>query len=178
MSRFLTFDSWGNDPVVSYGRFNFDVQLCADRLVPVDDFAMVRDPFFKPLFGLFTFDESGVKDTVVAGCGACAGEVGEGVVHIVKELVVVAERFDLECGEEVVSALVFVAGSGDPDAGEGLAHDGANCGETVAFVGAVFASSPKGQEEVFVRRSYRLVEWISVGVGDPSGFERDADSSC
>jgi hypothetical protein len=139
---------------------------------------MVRNTFFKPLFSLFAFDESGVKDTVVAGCGACAGEVGEGVVHIVKELVVVAERFNLESGEEMVSALVFVAGSGDPDTGEGLAHDGAYCGEAVAFVRAVFASASEWKEEVFVRRSYRLVEWITVGVGDPSGFERDADSSC
>lgn len=62
----------------------------------------------------------------------------------------VAEGFDLECGEEVVSALVLVAGSGHSDAGEGLAHDGAYSGEAVAFVGAVLTGASEWEEEVFV----------------------------
>ena len=66
----------------------------------------------EPFLGFLALDQSGVQDAFMAGRGWCVGEAFEGFVHVVEEVVLVAEGFDLEGGEEVVSAGVFGASPG------------------------------------------------------------------
>ena len=84
------------------------LQLSADVAEPLDDLVVQRNAVGAAFLLLLVFGQSWVHDTVVARSGRSLPERPEHVVHVVLELVEVAEGLDVVRREVVVASTALL----------------------------------------------------------------------